>query len=191
MNGEEVTDEHLISAYVAGDERAFDELVRRYQRRVFGICLRYFRNPVDAEDAAQEVFVTLMRRAETFAGNARFSTWLYRVSVNMCNDLARRRARRPRTVALPDDADVPAEDSALAGRELDADLMAALRSLDIDQRRAVVWHDLYGLPYAEIAEREGVAVGTVKSRVFRGHARLAERLAERREPSHADRPPTG
>ncbi len=188
----DASDEQLIWGYVGGDERAFEELVSRYQKRVFGICLRYFRHPVDAEDAAQEVFVTLLRRAETFAGTARFSTWLYRVAINTCNDLARRQARRPRTVPFPDDVDAPSRDAELAARELDADLMAALRSLDIEQRRAVVWHDLYGLGYAEIAAREDVAVGTVKSRVFRGHARLAERLsAPQREPSGADRPPTG
>lgn len=209
------TDEALVAAYVAGDAAAFDTLVQRYERRVYGICYRYFGDAADAEDAMQETFVTLLRRAETFTGAAAFSTWLYRVATNACNDLARKRSRRPRTVPLvtpsrdgdgptgQDPAhDAPAVEDVLATRELGIELAAALRTLDREQREAVVLHDVYGVPYHEIAAREGVAVGTVKSRIHRAHARLATTLQHLHaapqpgpsrhtaEPSGRPRPPT-
>ncbi len=186
-----VDDEALVAAFVAGDAAAFDELVRRYARRVYGICLRYFGDPADAEDAAQETFVGLLRRAETYTGAAAFSTWLYRVATNACNDLARKRARRPRPAGVDVDAlaDAGVPDDLLADRELGLELDAALRTLDPATRAAVVLHDIGGLPYADVAQRLGVAVGTAKSRVFRGHARLAAALVHLRDEPGAVREP--
>lgn len=209
------SDEALVGAFVAGDRGAFDTLVGRYERRVYGICYRYFGDVADAEDAVQETFITVLRRAETFTGAAAFSTWLYRVATNACNDLARKRSRRPRTVPLVAESrdgdgpggqdpahDAPAVDDILATRELGIELAAALRTLDRQQREAVVLHDVYGVPYHEIAARTGVAVGTVKSRIHRAHGRLATTLAHLggpagpgpapagREPSAPTRPPT-
>lgn len=209
------SDEALVAAFVSGDTDAFDTLVARHQRRVYGICYRYFGNAADAEDALQDTFVALLRRAETFSGTAAFSTWLYRVATNACNDLARKRSRRPRTVPLVPGSrdgdgpagqvpalDGPAVEEVLAARELGRDLVVALRALEPAQREAVVLHDVYGVPYHEIAARGGVAVGTVKSRVHRAHARLAAALAAPAaaagadpaaapgEPSTPSRPPT-
>lgn len=176
-----MSDEELVAAWVDGDRAAFDELVRRYRRRVYGICLRYFRDASDAEDAAQDAFVALLRRAHTFQGNAAFATWMYRVAVNACNDLARKRSRRPQRA----DADVSTLGDELAStedlvgqRELGMVLEAALGQLDADTRAAIVLHDVQGVPYQDIADRLGVAVGTVKSRIHRGHARLAALLAD-------------
>lgn len=159
---------------------------------MFGICLQYFGNAEDAEDAAQEAFVALLRRGSTFSGTAAFSTWMYRVTTNACNDLARRRARRPRSTG--DDvtqlADTAAVDDLLANRELGVELEAALADLEPDTRAVIVLHDVVGLPYADIAERMGIAVGTVKSRIHRAHGVLAGRLVHLREPSTGLRPPT-
>lgn len=200
-------DAELVRAAAAGDAHALAQLVERHTPRVYGICLRYFRNREDAEDATQETFVALLRRASSFEGRAQFSTWLYRVATNACNDFARKRSRRPQTVPIEDrhsDPDRAVEDI-LASREVSADLHRALRQIDEAQRRAVVLHDVGGWPLAEIAEREGVAVGTVKSRVHRGHARLAALLRDLRsaptaasdsasatatEPMPPERPPT-
>jgi RNA polymerase sigma-70 factor, ECF subfamily len=190
------TDEQLVAAWVEGDHAAFAELVDRFDRRVYAICYRYFGNTADAEDAAQEAFVALLRRAETFSGASSFSTWMYRVTMNACNDLARRRARRPQPARteLDELADTAAVDDALAARELSLELRSALATLEPEQREAVVLHDVLGLPHADIAARQGVAVGTVKSRVHRGHARLASALAHldasSGEPSAAPNPPT-
>jgi RNA polymerase sigma-70 factor, ECF subfamily len=192
----EAPDETLVTAVAGGDLKAFDVLVDRFSHRVYGICYRYFGDPQDAEDATQETFLTVLRRAETFAGTARFSTWLYRVATNTCNDIARKRGRRPRTVPIEDrhaDPDRTVED-ALASAELGAALREALLGIDAAQRRAVVLHDVIGLPYDLIAEREGVAVGTVKSRIHRGHAALAGLLRDLDttgvEPSAPPTPPT-
>lgn len=186
------SDEALVAAYVGGDGAAFDELVRRYRRRVFGICMAYFRDASDAEDAAQEAFVALLRRASTFSGTAAFSTWMYRVTTNACNDMARKRARRPRSSG--DDVaqlvEAAETDDLLANRELGLELETALATLEPEYREVIVLHDIGGLPYADIADRLGLAVGTVKSRIHRGHARLAAGLTHLREPNPPIAPPT-
>jgi len=194
------SDEALVAAYVDGDGSALDELVRRHSRRVYGICFRYFGNAGDAEDAAQETFVAVLRRAATFNGASAFSTWLYRVATNACNDIARKRARRPRSAGtdVAQLADVTDAEDLLGNRELRLELATALRSLPPEHRDAVVLHDVGGLPYADIADRLGVPVGTVKSRIHRGHARLADALPHLRtggsdpvrEPSDTAAPPT-
>ena len=160
---------------------------------MFGICLAYFGNASDAEDAAQEAFIALVRRASTYSGTAAFSTWMYRVTTNACNDMARKRARRPRSSGH--DVDVLAEraslDDVLATRELGIELETALAALDAEYRDVIVLHDVVGMAYADIADRLGLAVGTVKSRIHRGHARLASALAHLREPNRPLAPPTG
>lgn len=204
-DGPEPTDEQLLAAFLGGDQRAFDSLVSRYQRRVYGICLRYFGDPSDAEDAAQDAFVALYRRAGSFSGTAAFSTWMYRVATNVCHDLARRRARRPQSAGgdadrLADRIPGPETADASVTAELDPGLVAALAELDADTRDAIILHDVRGVAYADIAARSGVAVGTVKSRIHRGHARLAAALSAAgdlpreqagREPSHRGQRPTG
>ncbi len=210
MSGEaldEASDEALVGAYVAGDAGALDRLVERYDRRVYAICYRHLRNAADAEDAAQDTFVALLRRAETFTGASSFSTWLYRVATNACNDLVRKRSRRPQPAGADPAAPVVGHgragrgadlgvcaDDVLAARELRVELSRALATLDPEQREAVVLHDVAGLGYAQLAQRFGVAVGTMKSRIHRGHARLAAALAELRDqpaqPSGRARPRT-
>ncbi len=199
LDGNEQSDEQLVAAYVAGDGRAFDILVGRYAGRVYAVCFRYFGNASDAEDAAQDTFVALLRRAETFRGHAGFSTWLHRVTVNTCHDLARRRARRPRSSGIDAGglADQVVADDLLANRELGLELREAMATLDPEQRLVVALHDVQGLPYAEIAKFLDMPIGTVKSRIHRAHARLAASLAHLRdkpgssgEPLRHPRPPS-
>jgi RNA polymerase sigma-70 factor, ECF subfamily len=201
MSVAEPADADLLAAFLAGEDRAFDQLVTRYERRVFAICYRYFGNTTDAEDAAQDAFVALLRRGATFDGRSSFSTWMYRVAVNACNDLARKRSRRPQRddtdVARIADASsaVAAVEEQIAAETFGPELVAALRALDEHSREAVVLHDVYGLAYHEIAARDGVAVGTVKSRIHRSHARLAAAISARRDPASREpssplRPPT-
>lgn len=198
------SDEALVAAFLGGDDAAFDRLVERHDRWVYGLCYRYFGNAADAEDAAQNTFVAVYRRVSTFAGAARFSTWLYRVAVNACNDLARARDRRPPTVPLTSgeapeaaDADLPEAADLLANRELGMELDAALQRLQPEHARTVILCDVHGLDHADVAARLGVAVGTVKSRLHRARARLAGELghlrpttAQRQEPFVSDDPPT-
>jgi RNA polymerase sigma-70 factor (ECF subfamily) len=190
-------DTALLARAIDGDDRAFDILVDRYAARVYAICWRYFGNNEEAEDAAQGAFLALYRGMAGFRGQAAFSTWLYRVTTNACHDLARRSARRPRTVPLDDEPSREASErqdetalDRLTATELQSDLRAALAQLDPEQRQAVVLRDVVGISYAEIAATQGVAIGTAKSRVHRGHARLAELLEPAGNQSGASRPPT-
>jgi RNA polymerase sigma-70 factor, ECF subfamily len=181
----EPSDEELLASHLRGDQRAFGQLVSRHERRVYGICLRMLGNREDAQDAAQEAFLSALRRASTFRQAAAFSTWLYRIAVNAATDQARRRGRA-RTVPLePDDAGVPApaRDPADHGDAVATavTVQAALARIPEEFRAAVVLCDLLRLPYADAAAVLEVPVGTVKSRVYRGRLALADEL--RAEPA--------
>ena len=108
----------MVQAFVDGDQRAFDELMRRHEDRVFAVCLRVMGDRELALDATQETFVTLYRKAHLYKEEAAFSTWLYRVAVNTCYDQHRRRARQ-RTEMIPEGmepADPTAGDAFVVGR---------------------------------------------------------------------------
>ncbi|HEX2040045.1 MAG TPA: RNA polymerase sigma factor [Acidimicrobiales bacterium] len=172
---------------LAGDRRALDTLLRRHYPFVYGLCRRMTGNDADAADAAQDALVAIVRGLARFDGRSRFSTWVYRVATNVCLDELRRRRRRPepRDDALSArPASTTALDSSVADR---VDVDAALRSLPADYRAAVVLRDLCGLDYDEIATVLGIPPGTVRSRISRGRAAVAERLGN---PSRPDRRPT-
>jgi len=167
----------LVHRFLAGDRRAFDELMSAHEDRVFSICLRIMRDREHALDAVQETFVKVFRRADHFTGESAFSTWLYRVAVNTCYDQLRKLKRR-HADPLPetnDPIDVSAGDE-LTAVELRPDLQSALERISDEFRAAVILSDLEGLPLADVAEILGVPVGTVKSRVFRARRQLADEL---------------
>lgn len=182
-------DRDLVTRVVTAPDRAardaaFHDLVERHRHRVFAICLRYFGNRTDAADAVQETFLTLVRRIGQYRGEARFSTWLYRVTTNTCHDMARARARRPQT-PVADIGDVlgdPSDDTDVEQSVVTADLarrvQAALLELDPLTRELVVLCAIEGQPYRDVAALFDLPVGTVKSRVFRARARLATLLAD-------------
>lgn len=167
----------LVAAYVGGDQTAFEELVERHQRRVYAVCYRYFRDCRDAEDATQETFLALARNAARFRGDAQLSTWLHRVATNVCHDMARHRARRPRLARY--DAPDRAEPVDMAGcRETELDLHSALAQLDTASRDALVLIAIEHRSHAEAAAITGISVPALKSRIHRARARLADILAE-------------
>jgi RNA polymerase sigma-70 factor (ECF subfamily) len=178
------TDEQLVRSYRDGSDAAFTELVERHGARVYNLCLRILGDPDDAADASQDTFVAAIRKLNTFRGEAAFTTWLHRVAVNACYDALRRKRRQPMLHVVreqdgdPSDAGPPVADH--AGRvELSVDVERALREVPEDFRVALVLADVEDLPYERIAELLGVAVGTVKSRVFRGRAALGRALGLR------------
>lgn len=190
------SDEELLATFARGERRdaAFAELVDRYERRVYGICYRYFGDHTDAQDATQDTFLTLVRRAGTFRGDSKLSTWIYRVAVNACNDLARKRARRPSTpvediTALSDASAEGATEDEFAGRETARDVQQALAQLDDLSRTMLILVALEGQTYQEVAETLELPVGTVKSRVHRARAKLAELLGPLRDSVLGDGPP--
>ncbi|MDQ4125692.1 MAG: sigma-70 family RNA polymerase sigma factor [Actinomycetota bacterium] len=174
---ESLTDEDLLRQAAAGDQSAFSALVRRHEDRVFGIAIRITGDRADALDATQDTFVSVFRQAGSFRAEAAFTTWLYRVAVNACRDLLRRRRRLPEpTDELPERVRPGIGTEEVVGLRLD--LARALAQLPDEYRDAVLMHDLGALPYEEIAQITGVALGTVKSRISRGRRRLAELLEQ-------------
>lgn len=179
-------DLELVEQARAGDEWAFAQLVTRYEGRVYNLALRYCGDAHEAGDLAQEAFLRVYRGLSGFRGSARFSTWLYRIVINVCRDWDRKRRRRPtapwptvddgdRPRDLPDPAPGPEEVS--AGNELRRRLVEEIAQLPPDYRQAVLLRDLQDLSYSEIAAILQVSVGTVKSRIHRGRAALRDRLA--------------
>lgn len=172
----ETSDLDLLTATRHGDQRAFAELMRRHESRVFSICYRMLGERAAALDATQDTFINVFRRSEAFRGDAAFSTWIYRIAMNVCKDALRKRARTP----VPQEEIEPTPATSAMEDAVDArtDLGRALALLPDEYREAVVMFDLGGIPYEEIATATGAALGTVKSRISRGRKRLAEILEQ-------------
>ena len=172
----EPTDRELIARHSAGDRDAFAEIVRRHRDRLWRVALRTLGDPDDAADAVQDALISAYRAASGYRGDAAVTTWLHRIVVNACLDLARRRTARPTTPLVDSPAlEVPAAD-VLGDRETATEVLAALRELPTEQAAAIVLVDIEGYPVAEVADILDVPSGTVKSRCARGRARLADRL---------------
>jgi RNA polymerase sigma-70 factor (ECF subfamily) len=174
-----VADEELLENFLNGSEDAFTELMRRHEDRIFSVAMRMTGNRADALDATQETFIQAFRKAARFRGDSAFGTWLWRIGINACNDILRKRKRVPQpeedpAVEEPIEGS-PSVDDAVATR---LELKDALAILSTDYREAVVMHDLGGIPYEEIATLTGVSIGTVKSRISRGRKRLAHLLEQ-------------
>jgi RNA polymerase sigma-70 factor (ECF subfamily) len=180
-------DRELVDRWQSGDESAFSLLIRRHERRVFGLLLRMLGSVQEAEDVAQETFLNLHRHGHRFRSQSRFSTFLYRVAVNAA--LNRRRSlgrRRARTEALERRQqagdDLPSsprdpEDSA-AGAQVQARVQREVVALPPHLRIPLVLFDIEGLSYSDVASVLQVAEGTVKSRIHRARQALRERLAD-------------
>lgn len=193
----DLTDAELLAAHVHGNPLAFSVLVARHRDRMWAVALRTMRNPDEAADALQEAYIAAFRRAGSFRGDAKVTTWLHRVVVNACLDRIRRnkvRAADP----LPDDPDraeelgtqVEAADPVIEQEER-ADIVSALGTLNADQRAALVLVDMEGYSVEEAAGMLGCAAGTVKSRCARGRAKLVPLLRHLREPDAPVVRPTG
>src|SRR5438105_9024337 len=185
--GGAVSDEALAAAANSGDRGALETLLARHLDRVHAICRRVTGHPEDALDATQEALIAVTRGLHRYDGRALFTTWLYRVATNAALDELRRRKRRPEPAELCDDrpagagrAGAPAAPSAsvesVVAARLDVD--AALAELSPEFRAAVVLRDLCDLDYAEIADVLDVPIGTVRSRIARGRAAIADHLRE-------------
>lgn len=175
----------LVNRWKEGDESAFEELVGRHQQRVFRLLMRMMGNREEAEDVAQETFLSLHRHGRRFRAEARFSTFVYRVAANAAlnrrRSLGRSRARidklKVRTEAGDDLPVSPRNpEDATAGAELTARVREALQNLSPSLRMPVILYDIEGLSYGEIAKVLGIAEGTVKSRIHRARRALREEL---------------
>lgn len=182
-------DDDLVAAARAGDRRAIEALLREHQPRIHAVCRRLTGNDADALDATQDALIAIVRGLPRFDGRAAFSTWCYRIATNACLDELRRRRRRP-VVGLPEHDGTtvePADPSASAAYDRvdeQARLDVALGSLAPEFRAAVVLRDLCRLDYAEIAAVLEIPPGTVRSRIARGRAQLAELLGGNQTDPH-------
>jgi RNA polymerase sigma-70 factor (ECF subfamily) len=179
-------DSDLVAAAQRGDRDALDRLLRRHYDRIHAVCRRIAGSTRDADDAAQEALIRIVRAIDRFDGRASFSTWSYRIATNAALDELRKRSRRPQLHVVGDDDRGPAADLAddLAQRRVEGvvdriTIDAALADLPEEFRVPVVMRDVGDLDYAEIAEALSIPIGTVKSRIARGRRMLLERLGNR------------
>ena len=179
---EDRTDAELIERHLRGDPSAFSALVRRHERRVYNLCYRMLGREEDARDASQDTFLTALRRLSSFRGEARFTTWLHRVTVNACYDVLRRKRREPMLEPARDEDEPeppgPASPDHADSAVATVDVQRALGQVPQEFRAVLILHDVQDLAYDDIAEALGIPVGTVKSRLHRGRVALAELLAE-------------
>jgi RNA polymerase sigma-70 factor (ECF subfamily) len=177
-------EQHWIEAARGGDREAFGRLVQAYQRPVYNLTYRMLGNAEEAEDAAQEVFIRVYRKLNTFDPQRKFSTWILSIASHYCIDRLRR--RRLKWLSLEDERLPPSalvshqdgpERSVMQGEQR-AQIQALLDTLSDDYRAAVVLHYWYDLSYEEIAETTGSSVSAIKSRLFRARRMLAQQLKE-------------
>ncbi|MGI8407068.1 MAG: RNA polymerase sigma factor [Actinomycetota bacterium] len=174
---EGVDDAELLRRAALGEDAAFTALMAKHEGRIFSLALKMTGDRSDALDATQDTFLSAFRQASRFRGESAFSTWLYRIGINACKDLLRKKGRLPQPSEAEDlEHAAPAVRSGTEDVDLRLDISSALAHLSEDYRQAVVMHDIGGIPYDDIAEATGVAIGTVKSRISRGRRQLAEIL---------------
>jgi RNA polymerase sigma-70 factor (ECF subfamily) len=178
------TDEELVAAFQVGDVSAFDELVIRWDRKIQGAIYRILGSEDDARDLCQEAFLKAYKALPGFKGEARFSSWLYQIALNLCRDRMRR--RKGKVFVSFDDPQVaePAERRAPApsalelveARDLSRTVQSAVATLPDEQRQVIVLKEYEGLTFLEISEILGVPLSTVKTRLYRGLVHLRAHL---------------
>jgi len=184
----------LIRRLRERDESAFVEIVGLYRDKVFGLIVRMVGNREEAEELAQEVFITVLKSIDTFRGESKFSTWLYRIASNHTKNRMKYLQRRAykvtgelddaaeRAVARGESPGSPqhrSPESAMAGAQIARVVQAAIAELDEDHRELVVLRDMEELSYEEIVQITGLNEGTVKSRLHRARTALKELIKTR------------
>lgn len=181
----QLEDSELASRSQNGDMGAFNQIVERYQRQVFGLTARILGNPASAEDATQETFISAYRAIGKFKGGS-LRAWLFRIASNNCYDVLRSSKRRPEqsldeSMENPmfqvESADPTPEQLALRG-ELGEYIQTAILALAPDQRTVLVMIDVQGMSYEETSQATGASIGTVKSRLSRARGRVREHLKQ-------------
>ena len=178
----ELSDQALVELCLrrVGDERPFRVLYQRHQEMVWRVCYRFMGNEEDADDLTQEVFLKVHRKLSQYKGQAKFSTWLYRIATTTCIDEKRRRTRQPKIISTPVDAEhmadsLPAEEKGEEeerSRERQERLLAALQRLKAPQRHILLLGDFENRPYIQIAQELGISLSATKMRMMRARSAL-------------------
>jgi RNA polymerase sigma-70 factor, ECF subfamily len=183
------TDEELVARSKTGDTESFNQLVKRWERPIFALAYRTLGREEDARDVTQETFLRAFRALGGFKGDAKFSSWLYRIALNLCRDWMRKDRRAP-LVAIPEGIDVeqlatdrePTEtiEDLAARAELTRGVAAAMEKLPAEQRQAIILKEYHGLTFQEIADLMKCPLSTVKTRVYQGLSTLRKQLGEQK-----------
>jgi len=181
------TDEELVARSIRGDTDSFNELILRWERPIYALAYRTIGREEDARDVCQETFLRAFRALPGFRGQAKFSSWLYRITLNLCRDWARRERRAP-FVQVPEGADPIELAAAVEPTESIEDLVArhdltrivgrVMARLPEEQRTAIVLKEYHGLTFQEIADLVGCPLSTVKTRLYQGLTVLRRELAK-------------
>ena len=179
------TDEELVARSIGGDADSFNQLVLRWERPIYALAYRTIGREEDARDVCQETFLRAFRALPRFRGQAKFSSWIYRIALNLCRDWIRRE-RRTGFVQPPEDVDLMAMVAAEEPSESIEDLVArkdqiraverAMALLPEEQRTAIVLKEYHGMTFQEIADLMGCPLSTVKTRLYQGLSVLRREL---------------
>ena len=184
-----VTDEELVARSVAGDTESFNQLILRWERPIYALAYRTIGREDDARDVVQEAFLRAFRALPGFKGQAKFSSWLYRITLNLCRDWMRRERRAP-FVQPPENVDIsdlaaaeasPTEsiEDAIGRRDMTRLVANVMGLLPEEQRSAILLKEYHGLTFQEIAELQGCPLSTVKTRLYQGLSVLRRELGKR------------
>jgi RNA polymerase sigma-70 factor (ECF subfamily) len=181
------TDEELVASAQGGDVESFNQLIVRWERPIYALAYRVIGREEDARDVCQDAFLRAYRALPGFKGQAKFSSWLYRIALNLCRDWIRRQRRAP-VSQLPEDVDAielaaatgPVEsiEELVARRELSAIVEEAMSVLSEEQRTAIILKEYHGMTFQEIADMQGCPLSTVKTRLYQGLSLLRRRLEQ-------------
>jgi RNA polymerase sigma-70 factor (ECF subfamily) len=181
------TDEELVARSQGGDLDSFNQLVVRWERPIYALAYRVIGREEDARDVAQETFLRAFRALNGFKGQAKFSSWLYRIALNLCRDWMRRERRTP-VAQAPEGVDIielageatPSEslDDRVARHQIGRVVGKAMAQLPEEQRNAIILKEYHGLTFQEIAELLDCPLSTVKTRLYQGLSVLRKQLRD-------------
>lgn len=183
MNTARIEDANLVERTLEGDQQAFQQLVERYQGRLFAVARHYTRNAVEIEDIVQETFLKAFRRLDTFDHRSSFYTWVYRIATNTVLDVLKRRGRSP--VQAVEDPELlgdaqprhcPPPAAGLEAKELGEITHRVLGELPEIFSSVLVMREFDEMAYQEIADTLEISIGTVESRLFRARAKFKDKL---------------
>jgi RNA polymerase sigma-70 factor (ECF subfamily) len=171
------TDEELVALSVGGDVESFNQLVLRWERPIYALAYRVIGREEEARDVVQETFLRAFRGIGNFRGQAKFSSWVYRIALNLCRDWIRRERRAP-ILPTPEGVDVvelaaeqgPAEsiEDLVARKDMSKAVAELMTRLPEEQRTAIILKEYHGMTFQEIADLQGVPLSTVKTRLYQG-----------------------
>jgi RNA polymerase sigma-70 factor, ECF subfamily len=179
------TDEELVALSRGGDADSFNQLILRWERPIYALAYRVIGREEDARDVCQETFLRAFRALPGFKGEAKFSSWVYRICLNLCRDWMRKQRRAP-TMQMPEGVDpiemasergpVESIETLVERRELSGVVAEAMALLPEEQRMAIILKEYHGMTFQEIADLQGCPLSTVKTRLYQGLTVLRRHL---------------